>query len=290
MRRSIILIYSAALLLHALGPRLAAAEEPAPPPPVTALRRTLEAAGGMDAFRRLAAVKIEVDREEITLDGKHTQTKMIFYVRPPGPVPGRVEIPASRVIAGDDGTGGWAQIGERADPRASAPIMIRRVITTDLFPILLPFSLTWEGVTVTAVRPAAIDGRAVWQLRVEMSRTFFHTPQIANEWLVSVDRETFELVRAESPFTDLGRGLVADGMRFFWDSTQTVEGVRLPAIQKVIGLNATGSETAHTRSDRVTVTRIKADEAAPLFTNPSPSSQPQLPILQPPPGLGKGQG
>lgn len=291
MRRSMISMFFAALLLHPLDdPGLAAAEEPAPPPPITALRRTLEAAGGVDAFRRLAVVRLEVDREEITLDGKHTQTRTIFVLRPPGPVPGRLEIPSARVIAGDDGTGGWAQIGGVADTRAHTPLMVKRLITSDLFPLLLPFSLTWEGATVSAVRPALLGQRAVWQLRVETSRAFFHTPQIANEWLVSVDRETFELVRAESPFTDLGRGIVADGMRFFWASTQTIEGVRLPAVLTVVGLDAMGRENAHTRLDRVTVTRIKADEAAALFTNPSPSSQPDLPILQPPPGLGKGKG
>lgn len=267
----------------------AAAAEPAVPTPVTALRRALEAAGGMDSVRRLAVVRLIVDREEITLDGKHTQTQSVFHVRLPGPVPGRLEIPSSKVIAGDDGTGGWAQVGGIPDTRANTPFMVKRLITTDLFPLLLPFSMTWDGVTITAVSPGTVHGKAVWNLRVETSRTFFHTPQIATEWTVSLDRETFQLVRAESPFTDLGRGIVADGMRISWPTTQNVEGVRLPAVLAVIGLDAAGHENAHTRSDRVTVTRIRPQEAASLFANPSPQSQPQLPVLQPPPGLGKGQ-
>lgn len=289
MRRSMWMISGALLLRTLVLPGPTAAADPAAPTPVAALRRTLEAAGGMDALRRLAVVKLVVDREEITLDGKHTQTQSIFHVRLPGPVPGRLEIPSAKVIAGDDGTGGWAQVGGVADTRANTPLMIKRLITTDLFPLLLPFSLTWDGVTVNAVRPGTIDGKQVWQLRVETSRTFFHTPQIANEWLVSVDRETFELVRAESPFTDLGRGIVADGMRISWPTTQTVEGVRLPGVLRVIGLDAAGHENAHTRSDRVTVSRAKPEGATALFANPSPSTQPQLPVLQPPPGLGKGQ-
>ncbi len=289
MRRLMWTITGALLLPTLVVPRFAAAAEPVAPSPVTALRRALEAAGGMDALRRLAVLKMVVDREEITLDGKHTQTQLVLYVRPPGPVPGRLEIPSARVIAGDDGTGGWAQVGGVADTRANTPIMVKRLITTDLFPLLLPFSLTWDGVTVTAVRPGTVDGKAVWQLRVETSRTFFYTPQIANEWLVSLDRETFQVIRAESPYTDLGRGIVADGMRISWPSIQMVEGVRLPALLRVIGLDAAGQENAHTRSDRVAVTRTRSEEAAALFVNPSPSSQPQLPVLRPPPGLGKGQ-
>ncbi len=288
MRRRTWMITGALLLPTLVCPRLGGAAEPATPSPMTALRQSLEAAGGMDALRRLAVLKLVVDREEITLDGKQTQSQLIFYVRPPGPVPGRIEIPSSKVIAGDDGTGGWAQIGGVPDSRANTPLMVKRLITTDLFPVLLPFSLTWEGVTVSAVRPGTVDGKPVWQLRVEMSRTFFYTPQIANEWLVSVDRETFQVIRAESPFTDLGRGIVADGMRISWPSVQIVEGVRLPALLRVIGLDAAGRENAHTRSDRITVTRTSSAEAAALFANPSPAPQPQLPVLQPPPGLGKG--
>lgn len=290
MRRAMWMTLGALVLASLSRPGTASAGEPAVPSPVSALRRTLEAAGGMDALRRLALVKLTVEREEITLDGKHTQSQSIFYVRLPGPVPGRLEIPAARVVAGDDGNGGWALIAGKPDTRTNTPLMVKRLMTTDLFPLLLPFSLTWDGVSINSVTAGVVKGRPVWQLRVETTRTFFHTPQIATTWTVSVDRDTFQLVQAESPFTDLGRGIVADGMRISWPTTQIVEGVRFPAVLAVIGLDANGQENAHTRSDRVTVTRTATEEAAGLFSNPSPQSPPQLPVLQPPPGLGKGKG
>lgn len=244
----------------------------------------------MDALRRLATVKFVIDREEIALDGTQTQTKMVLYVRLPGPVPGRFEIPAAGVVAGDDGSGGWALIGGAPDTRANTPVMMKRLLTTDLFPVLLPFSLGWDGVAVTAVSPATVNGRPVWNLHVETVRTFFYTPQIANQWTVSLDRQTYEVVRAESPYTDLGRGITADGMRFSWATTQTVGGVRLPTQLRVIGLDAQGKENAHTRVDRIAVTQITPKEAEALFRNPLPDSRPQLPVLQPPPGLDRGRG
>ena len=58
------------------------------------------------------------------------------------------------MIAGDDGTGGWAVVGGHPDARPSTLYMVKRLVTADLFPLLLPFSLNWEGATVTDVLPA----------------------------------------------------------------------------------------------------------------------------------------
>lgn len=255
------------------------AAQPAPPTPTGALRRALEAAGGMEAYRQLALLRLSVDREEVTVDGAQHQRKLVYYIEPPGPVPGRLEDLSAQVVAGDDGNGGWARVAGRPDLRPGTQVMVRRILNAALFPVLLPFSLTWEGVSITAVTPQELAGRRTWVLHVSVPRTFFHTPQIATEWKVFLDAGNFEVVRAESPHVDLGHGIAADGMRISWPKTVDFHGVRLPATVSIIGLDEANQEKPHTRVDRITFSRVPPREAVGLFANPSP---PPAPPASPP--------
>jgi hypothetical protein len=279
----------AVVLPTLIFPGFAAAAEPAPPSPVAALRRALEAAGGMDALRRLVVLKLVVEREEITTSGEHHQRRLTYYLQLPGPVPGRLEDAAAQLVAGDDGSGGWAQLAGRPDQRPSTTVMVKRIVSSALFPLLMPFSLTWEGVTIEQVTARKLDGRNTWLLSVRLPRTFFHTPQIATEWKVYLDAESFEVLRAESPHVDLGHGITADGMRFSWPKRIDFHGVSLPAVMTVIGLDEADQEKPHSQINRVTASRVTPAEAAALFTNPSPPPQPQLPVRQRPTGPGKPQ-
>jgi hypothetical protein len=243
-----------------------------------AIRRACDSAGGLDAFRGLGILEIDVDSEEVTQDG-HTSTikKNVFFV-PPGPIPGRLERPERNVVAGDDGHGGWAVIGQRADAQPATPFMVKRSLATCLFPLLLPFSLNWEEVSVREVTAAMIGGRPVWRLSVVLPRTFFDTPQIATNWTVDLDRETFALVRADSPNTDLGKGVIADGMRFSWHGVVRLGEVRFAGEQRLIGLDQFGREKPHTRLDHLKYRQLPASEAAKLFGNPIPPDQRAKPV------------
>jgi len=262
---------------------LLAQETPAAPAPSELVRRVCDAAGGMAAFNALGLVEVKIKREEVTQDGQTTaQSKGVIFLAP-GPTPGRTEDPQKKVIAGDDGTGGWAVVGGHPDVRPSTLYMVKRLITADLFPLLLPFSLNWEGATVTDVLPAEVGGQPVWRMTVTLARTFFFTPQISTSWTVDVDRRTFVLVRAESPATDLGKGVTADGMRFLWSEPVRVGSVTLPGIQRLIGLDEVGREKSHSRIDHVTYRLVAGESVQKLFTNPVPAEQrPKLPATQPP--------
>lgn len=258
------------------------ATEPAAPTPVAALRRALQAAGGMEALRELAVVKLMVDREEVTNDGALHKRQITYYMRVPGPTPGRLEDAAAKLVAGDDGEKGWAHVDRQPDLRPSTQIMVKRILTTALFPVFLPFSLTWEGVAIEGVEARQLEGRPSWLLAVRVPRNFFHTPQIATQWQVYLDAATYEVVRAESPHVDLGHGLAADGMRFSWPKDTEFHGVRLPAMIRVVGLDEANQEKAHTRLDRISITRVPPQEAEKLFANPFPQSKPNLPAPPPP--------
>lgn len=253
------------------------------PTPVSAVKSACDARGGLAAFRTLGIVGVRVNREEVTQDGQATTATKTLYFLAPGPIPGRTENQQLRVIAGDDGNGGWALVGGQADSRPSTTYMVRRLLQGDLFPLLLPFSLTWDGVTVAAVATATVDGQPVWRLKVELSRTFFHTPQISTSWMVDLDRKTFALVRAASPATDLGKGIKADGMLFVWSEPVKLGGVLLPAVQRVTGLDEDGVEKSHSRVDHITYKQMAPQNAETLFANPIPPDQrPKPPSPQPP--------
>ncbi len=275
------LMTSGFVLLSALP--LAAQDDVTPPTPTAAIARACDAAGGLAGFKQLGVLQLQIRREEVTQEGTVTDTSKTISFLAPGPTPGRTEDPQSKVIAGDDGSGGWALVNGKPDPRPATAYMVKRLLTTELFPLFLPFSLTWDGVTVSGVTPAQVGGRAVWRLAVSLTPTFFHTPQISTSWKVDLDRRSFALVAAESQATDLGKGLTADGMRFSWREPLTVRSVRLSGYQRIVGLDEVGREKSHSRIDHIAYKVLPASDAARLFANPiPPEARPKPPGPQPP--------
>lgn len=270
LRRITMSAAALAVALVPFSPATARASEPEAPTPSEAVRKACDAAGGARAFAAAGLLAVEIRSSETVVEGKQSQSLQVIYFQTPGPVPGRMEVINSNVIAGDNGDGGWALINNRPDPRDATDYMVRRAISTTLFPILLPFSLNWDGASVTAVEAAMYKGVPVWRLRVVMTKSFFVTPQIATEWIVDLDRETWQVLRAESPFMDLGNNIVADGMRFTRSDSTTIAGLTLPTVQLVLGLDRAGKPRAHTRVDELSYKLISAPEASRLFANPIP--------------------
>jgi len=252
------------------------------PSPQEVVGRACEAAGGLAALQNLGYLRAEISSSEVAQSGETSETRKLIVFHPQAVVPVRLERPIQGVIAGDDGEGGWALVKGRPDTRPSTQLLVRRMVVTDAFPLSLPFSLTWPGVTVTEVGESTLGNRPTWRLTVSLARNFFHSPQIATQWTVEVDKETYQVLRAESPFTDLGKGIVADGMRFSWSNYVTLQGVRLPTQQLVVGLDQNGKEKTHSRRDSVQWQRLAPEKAAGLFANPIPPEQrPRLPMGKP---------
>lgn len=216
-------------------------------------------------------------------DGKIEKTTRLVYVLAPGPLPGRFELPESKIAGGDDGGGGWALVDAAPDNRPATSYMVKRSLARILFPLLLPFSLTWDGVEVKGVQRAEVNHQPTWRLRVEFPHTMFDTPQISTTWTVDLDATSFGVVEADSPATDLGKGVRADGMRFSWRSPVRIAHVRLYGVQRVVGLNEAGEEKTHSRIDQQEYRLIPASESTRLFANPiPPDKRPTPPVLEPP--------
>jgi hypothetical protein len=260
-----------------LGVGSSRAQTVQPPSAAAIIKQACDAAGGSRAFRSIPLLQVLIKGEEITTQGSTSTSLQGIIIAPPGPIPGRLEFPAAGVIAGDDGSGGWAVTRGKADSRPSTAFMVKRSIVTALFPILLPFSLHWDGVGVADVAAAELNGSPVWRLSLLFAKSFFASPQIATTWTLYIDRNTHAVLRAESPYTDLGKDLVADGMRFSWNNPTTVGAVTLPTEQRVVGLDELGRERPHSRIDHVSYMVLPPAKAQAIFTNPIPPEQRQKP-------------
>ncbi|HPC83507.1 MAG TPA: hypothetical protein P5234_08940 [Thermoanaerobaculaceae bacterium] len=254
----------------------------APPDPRVLVQRACDVYGGLEAFRKLGILSMQMDREEITQDGKVVSDSTLVIMDTPGPLPGRLEIASSRTIAADDGTGGWALTNGKPDQRPTTQLMVKRTLTSYTFSLLAPFSLTWKDVTYKSVEPGMIAGRPVWRLEIEVASGFFASPQLSRTWFFDFDQGTGELVQATTPATDLGKGIKADGMLVTVPQRVKVGAVSLPAIEKAVGLDETGNQKAHTRTKTVKYKLISTAEARMLFPNPIPPDQrpkpPQMPV------------
>lgn len=264
----------------------AAAQSTPPTPSATdVIHRACRAAGGVRAFNALGTLQVEIHSQEVTSDGHTTQNARRVTFQAPGPIPGRLEI-GGVVVAGDDGEGGWALVQGHPDTRPTTTYMVRRSIQTALFPVLLPFSLHWEGVTVSKVAAGKVDGKPTWELTLTFPLSFFDNPQIGTTWKIDVDRATYAVVRAQSPFVDLGKGIKSDGMRFSWGKRTRVEGISLPTEQTINGIDLYGRENAHNREDSIIYRTPTVKDVSKLYANPIPLDQrPKPPKVEPPTGL-----
>jgi hypothetical protein len=251
------------------------------PSPDTIVKRAIDAAGGEEAFRRLGIVSVTVNTDETTQEGKQTSSESRDFFLAPGPAPGRIEIKDAKILSADNGKEGWAIINGKYDTRPQTKIMIKRLLRTNLFPLLMPFSLDWDEVAAVGVAEEKVGNVPVWRLTLNLTKTFFHSPQIGTTWLVDIDRRTYAVVQAQSPPTDLGRGIKADGMRITWAKPQVVRGLVLPGEQHIVGIGEGGVEKAHRRVDSITYEIVDPERAAMLFENPVPPDKRPSPEVGP---------
>lgn len=289
--RDVVFFLSLAVAVTAISPARAQVAAPQPPAADELIRRACDAAGGIEAFRALGIVHLTLNRTEVANDGTETKSETSFFFRAPGPTPGRLENVAQKIVAGDDGTGGWAIAGGAVDTRAMTVYMVERVLRTDLFQLLMPFSLTWEGVTVRRVVADTVEGKPAWRLDLVLPANFFFSPQISPDWKVYLDRERLSVLRVESNPTDLGKDVKADGMLITWGRPVKLGEVWLSGEMVTLGRNLKGEIMPHSRRDTISYRLLPPTEAPKLFPNPIPPDKrpkykldPSARPAPPPPG------
>ncbi len=238
----------------------------APPTAAELLERVLTAAGGQQAFAGLGVVELTVGDEETRLDGTTASGSGHAYASGAHLEHLRVEHSNGLVLVRGGGTG-WATMNGQPDRRPQTPKMAMGTVTQSLFPLLLPFSLGMDGVTLGAVTEVTFDGAPAWRLEVSFAKDFFANPVLVTRWLVHVSRASGAVLAAEfQPAESLAHS-GATGMRYRVLETQRVGACRLPAHVLAEGVDGNGAPTGQTRVSRVTaVVRGPHDPA--LFLSP----------------------
>jgi hypothetical protein len=136
-----------------------------------------------------------------------------------------------------------------------------------MFPLLLPFSLTMNGVHVSEVVAATFEDQPVWQLNVVFDRFFFVSASMNTDWRMTVRRSDHALLAAEFLPPVEFRKVTTEGVRYRYLQHATIGGVRLPTQVLLDGIDFDRVENGHVR-----VTKVKPSPRGPfdpeLFVDP----------------------
>lgn len=228
--------------------------------------RMVQAAGGMESFKAIGVLQIEAAEEETRTDGTALASAFTAFADATNLLNLRMEFGKDVVLGCHSGTG-WATVGGAVDERPQASRMASGTLRQKLFPLLLPFSLTMDGVVLGEVTEDEFEGEAVWRLQAKFHEFFFAAPIMTTTWDFLVRQKDLELLAAEFQPPPKFRGVQEEGVRYRPLNHADVEGVTLGTHLLVSGLDRNGIENAHVR-----IVKVEPESRGPyeptLFMNP----------------------
>ena len=248
--------HNQALLALAVLLVMAGHASAADPSPDTVVGRALSAAEADSTLAGHDLIRATIHQEETTSDGKsHVQDlTALVYGETLDSI--RLEL-GNGVSLALNGTVGWATIRGRVDDRPQTPLMSAGTIRQTLFPLLLPYSLRFEGVKLGSVSQDDFDGTPVWVLLVDFEQNFFASPAMASTWRVFIDRET-NLVLGTEFIPPLEYQKVAnEGGRYRYLKHETVDGLVFPIHVLLDGIDLNGIENGHVRVTKLSFSSIE---------------------------------
>lgn len=213
----------------------------------------LKQAGGMGPFSELGVLAMEVSESETLSDGTSESAEYEMWIDTSTLQNFRLEVGPNVELA-VHGDRAWARINGQLDRRPQVPRRVEGDIRKKVFPLLMPFSLTMEGVTRgERVFPGEIEGQATWRLPIAVEPGFFSTPSMETTWYVHASQEDLSYVAIESvPPVEL-RKVADEGMRMRPLVTDQVGGATLTTRMIVDGLDFSFVPNGHVRVTRVDV-------------------------------------
>lgn len=239
----------------------------APPDAATLLTGMLDAAGGMEAFQQLGVLEITLTEEETTTGGRKINRVSTAYVDATTLTNLRLELPGEIVIARNGDTV-WATRQGTLDERPQTPKMARATLNQRLFPLLLPHSLTIDGVRLGDVFETSFEGVPVWRVAVTFPRNFFVAPSMETTWHLHVRQDDGSLMTAEFMPPQEIRQVANEGIRYRALTHTTLgSGAQLPVQVLLDGIDALGSPTGHVRVTKIQI-RVRGPFEPALFLHP----------------------
>lgn len=227
----------------------------------------VDAAGGMQAFRELGVLEITLTEEETAADGSQRNRQSTAYLDARTLTDMRLDLPGEIVVA-RNGSNVWATRAGAIDDRPQTTKMALATINQRLFPLLLPFTLTMDGVRPGEVLETSFEGEPAWRMAVTFKDDFFVTPSMATTWYVHVAKKDGRLLSAEF-FPPPGvREVRSEGIRYRVLKQTTIgANSQLPVQVLLDGIDVHGSPTGHVRVTKMQV-RLRGPFDLTLFLNP----------------------
>ena len=259
---------SARAALIVLAVLMVPAASPAAPPEAAALLEgMLQAAGGLQAFRDLGVIEIALTDEETKTDGTQRSQQATAYLDARTLSSLRLDLPGDIVVA-RHGAKGWATRAGVPDDRPQAPRMAVGTLNQRLFPLLLPFTATMDGVRFGAVNETSFEGQPAWRVAVTFPDDFFIAPSMATTWYLHIHKNDGSLLGAEFLPPPSVREVSSEGIRYRVLKQATIgSGAQLPVQVLLDGIDLNGSPTGHVRVTKMQVT-VRGPYEPTLFLHP----------------------
>ncbi len=258
------LITAVLTLLLFVGP---AAVQAGPPDVETILDATLDAVGGLEAFRQLGVIELALSQDETLSSGEQRKSQATAYFDARSLSDMRLEL-SGDVVVGRNRDLGWASRNGEVDDRPQTPRMAKGTLNQRLFPILLPFSLTMEGVRLSDPVETNFEGEAVWRIAVDFPEGFFVVPSMETTWYVHIRRSDHQVLGIEFLPPPEIRQVRSEGVRYrILKRTTLGSEIQLPIQVLLDGIDLNGAPTGHVRVTRMRATIRGLYEPA-LFLHP----------------------
>lgn len=240
----------------------------APPTPDQLLDLMLTGAGGGDDFAAVGVLALSVNEEETMSDGSTDTGSWQSYVYTGNLDNMRLELPGQIVVVRNQDQA-WASVGGKVDDRPQTPRMARGTVDQKLFPLLLPFSLTMEGVALRDISASSFEGTPSWRATVVLPTGFMASPSMGGApWRLEVARDGGRLLAAEVLPPDNMRQVAGEGLRYQAIGWQEIGAAKVPSKVLLEGIDFNRNRNGHVR-----ITTIESKVRGPfdptLFVNPS---------------------
>jgi len=187
---------AAVIVLSALALLVPTIVSAAAPDAAALLDGMLKASGGLQAFRELGMIEIALSEEETTANGTQHKKQSTAYVDAATLNSMRLELSGEIVVATNRGRG-WATRAGVPDDRPQGSRMAVGTLNQRLFPLLLPFTATMDGVRLGTVTETSFEGQPAWRVAVSFPENFFITPSMATTWYLYLRKDNGALLAAE---------------------------------------------------------------------------------------------
>lgn len=240
----------------------------ADPPDVDVIRDGIfAAAGGLEAFRQLGVLELAISDEETRADGSMRTSQATAYVDARTLDNLRMELPGDIVVA-RNGEDAWSTREGKVDDRPQTPRMAAGTLNQRIFPLLMPFTLAMDGITLSDPRETTFEGEPVWRIAVNFPEGFFVAPSMSTTWFLHVRRSDHEVISVEFLPPPEIRQVRSEGVRYRYLKSATLgASIRLPVQLLLDGIDINGAPTGHVRVTRERITVRGPFEPA-LFLHP----------------------